>query len=277
MRPTMNARRTMLLPSIFAFCFLVATLFFAQFAGAQEDEQKGIDQGNYNIKQSIEFGGRLTSIGGDTPTYDTFVNLQEGARLLGFTTQMNSLNHHGAPFDRLYFTNFGYGGDPNDVSRLRISKNKWYDFDALFRRDENTWTYSLLANPLNPTTPFTNGPVGYGPPLCTSCVLGNSPHLFNTRRRMSDYNLLLLPQSRVRFRVGYSRNVNDGPSFSTIHQGTEQLLFQENKDTVNAYRVGIDFKFLPRTNISYDEILTYYKGDTGQTDNNQTFLLGNGM
>jgi hypothetical protein len=276
MRATMNARRTMLLPSIFAFCFLGATLFFAQSAGAQDDEQKGIDQGNYNIKQSIEFGGRLTSIGGDVPTYDTFVNLQEGARLLGFTVQMNSLNHHGAPFDRLYFTNFGYGGDPNEVSRLRISKNAWYDFDVLFRRDENTWNYSLLANPLNPTTPFTNGPPIYGPPLCTSCVLGNSPHLFNTRRNMSDYNLLLLPQSRVRFRVGYSRNVNDGPSFSTIHQGTEQLLFQENKDTVNAYRIGVDFKFLPRTNISYDEILTYYKGDTGQTDNNQTFLLSNG-
>ena len=34
-------------------------------------------------------------------------------------------------------SNFGYGGDPNDVSRLRVSKNKWYNFDALFRRDEN--------------------------------------------------------------------------------------------------------------------------------------------
>jgi hypothetical protein len=276
MRATISARRTMLLPSIAVSCFLAVTLLFVQLARAQDDEQKGIDQGNYNIKQSIEFGGRFVSIGGDTPTYDTFVNLQQGPRLLGFTTEMNSLNHHGAPFDRLYFNNFGYGGDPNDVSRLRVSKNKWYDFDALFRRDENTWNYSLLANPLNPTTPFTNGPVGYGPPLCTSCVLGNSPHLFNTRRRMSDYNLLLLPQSRVRFRVGYSRNVNDGPSFTTIHQGTEQLLFQENKDTVNAYRIGVDFKFLPRTNISYDEILTYYKGDTGQTDNNQIFLLGNG-
>ena len=276
MRATISARRTMLLPSIAVTCFLAATLLFAPPTRAQDDEQKGIDQGNYNIKQSIEFGGRFASIGGDTPTYDTFVNLQQGPRLLGFTTEMNSLNHHGAPFDRLYFNNFGYGGDPNDVSRLRVSKNKWYDFDALFRRDENTWNYSLLANPLNPTTPFTNGPVGYGPPLCTSCVLGNSPHLFNTRRRMSDYNLLLLPQSWVRFRVGYSRNVNDGPSFTTIHQGTEQLLFQENKDTVNAYRIGVDFKFLPRTNISYDEILTYYKGDTGQTDNNQIFLLGNG-
>ena len=44
---------------------------------------------------------------------------------------------------------------------------------------------------------------------------------------MSDYNLLLLPQSKIRFRLGYSRNIDEGPSFTTIHQGTEQLLFQD--------------------------------------------------
>src|SRR3984893_1501601 len=275
MREVTNARNRVLLPSITAACFLAMTLLCGQPARAQDDEQKGIEQGNYNIKQSIEFGGRFASIGGDTQTYDTFVNLQQGPRLLGFTTELQSLNHPDPLFYRFYFSNFGYGGDPNDVSRLRISKNKWYDFDALFRRDENFSNYSLLANPLNPTTPFTNGPAGYGPPLCTRCVLANSPHLFNTRRRMSPTNLLLLPQSRVRFRLGYSRDVNNGPSFTTIHQGTEQLLFQDNKDTVNAYHIGVDFKLLPRTNVSYDEILTYYKGDTGQTDHNQNFLLGN--
>ena len=44
----------------------------------------------------------------------------------------------------------GYGGDPNNASRLRMGKNKWYDFDAIFRRDENVWDHSLLANPLIP-------------------------------------------------------------------------------------------------------------------------------
>jgi hypothetical protein len=259
-----------------AICLMTVVFFCVLPVHAQEDEQKGIEQGNYNIKQSIEFGGRFASIGGDTQTYDTFVNLQQGPRLLGFTTEMNSLNHHGSLFDRLYFSNFGYGGDPNDVSRLRISKNKWYDFDALFRRDENFLNYSLLANPLNPTAPFTNGPPGYGPPACTNCVLSNSPHAYNSRRRMSDYNLTFLPQSRVRFRLGYARNVNDGPAFSTIHQGTEQFLLSDVKDTVNAYRLGVDFKILPRTNISYDQIFTYYKGDTGLSDNNQNFLLANG-
>ncbi len=243
-----------------------------------EEEQKGVDQGNYNIKQSIEFGGRFTSIGGDTQNYDTFVNLQQGPRLLGFTTEMNSLNHHGTLFDRLYFSNFGYGGDPNDVSRLRISKNKWYNFDALFRKDENFWDYSLQANPLNPTTPFANGPAGYGPPACTSCVLATSPHLFNTRRKLGDYSLLMLPESKVRLRVGYSRNIVEGPALSSIHQGTEQALFEDFKSTVNTYRVGVDFKVLPRTNISYDHIWTYSKGDTGTTDpfENPLFRLSNG-
>ncbi|HMI53012.1 MAG TPA: hypothetical protein VK525_15985, partial [Candidatus Saccharimonadales bacterium] len=124
-------------------CFLAVTLFGAFPARGQDEPQTGIDQGNYNIKQSIEFGGRFASIGGDQQTYDTFVNLQQGPRLLGFTTEMQSLDHHDTLFDRLYFSNFGYGGDPNDVSRLRIAKNRWYNFDGLFRRDENYFNYSL--------------------------------------------------------------------------------------------------------------------------------------
>jgi hypothetical protein len=244
----------------------------------QEDEQKGIDQGNYNIKQSIEFGGRFTSIGGDIQTYDTFVNLQQGARLLGFTMEMRSLDHHGTLFDRFSFSNFGYGGDPNMASRMHMSKNKWYNFDALFRKDVNYWDYSLQANPLNPTTPFANGPAGYGGTACTSCVLAESPHLMDTRRKLGDYNLLLLPQSKVRFRIGYSRNTVDGPVLSSIHQGTEQALFEDYSTTVNTYRIGVDFKMLPRTNISYDQIWNYYKGDTGTTDQNQNplFQLSNG-
>jgi hypothetical protein len=282
MREEKNARSLPLNEGRWLKCFLIASavaLFVVPAARAQqEEEQKGLDQGNYNIKQSIEFGGRFTSISGNKDIYDTFVNLQQGARLLGFTTEMRSLDHHASVFDRLYFSNFGYGGDPNEVSRLRISKNKWYGFDGLFRKDENFWNYALLANPLNPTTPFANAPAGFGPPACTSCVIRSSPHVFNTRRKLGDYSLLLLPQSAVRFRAGYSRNIVEGPGLSTIHEGTEQLLFENYKNTVNTYRIGVDFKILPRTNISYDQIWSYYKGDTGVTDpfQNPLFRLSNG-
>ena len=60
---------------------------------------------------------------------------------------MRSIDHNGLLFDTLSFSNFGYGGDPNDVTRLRIEKNKWYDFRMMFRRDKNFWDYNLSANP----------------------------------------------------------------------------------------------------------------------------------
>lgn len=236
-----------------------------------QEEQTGIEQGNYNVKQSIEFGYRFVDRSGDAGTYDTFLNLQQGPRLLDFSTEMRSLNHDGSFFDRLYFSSFGYGGDPNNVSRLRIEKNKMYDFTAMFRRDENTWDYSLLANPLNPTTPaFTNAPAGFNP------VIPNSPHLWNTRRKMQDYDLLAGPQSRVRVRLGYSYYSSDGPSFTTIHQGTEQFLFNNVVTSETTYRLGVDFRMLPKTNISFDQIYMKYKDDTGTTDQNQQFSLSNG-
>jgi hypothetical protein len=249
-------------------------LFFALLPGwsgpaAAQDSTEGVNAGNYNIRQSFEFGNRFTDFTGDPGTYNTFVDLRPGPRLLDFTVEMKSLHPVGSLFDRFYLSNFGYGGDPNDVSRLRVSKEKWYNFNALFRRDENDWNYSLLANPLNPASTFANAPAGFNP------VLNYSPHLFHTRRKLGDYDLTLRPQSKLRFRLGYSNNFNDGPSFSSYHQGTEALLLQDWRTTVNTYRFGVDFRGIPRTNISYDEFLNYYKGDTDQQDTNQTYQLAN--
>ena len=232
------------LPARLAGIFGIACVLLAGGAAvcAQEDADAaaGIEKGNYTIKQSVEFGFRFANISGDPQTYGTFVNLQQGARLLDFTTEMTSNNHAGLFFDRLFFSNFGYGGDPNNVSRLRVSKDKWYNFDAMFRRDVNSWDYSLLGNPLNPVSPAVpNAPAGFTP------LITSSPHLFDTVRRMGDYNLTVLPQSRVRLRLGYSRNVNEGPSFTTFHQGTEPLLFQNYKTTVDVFRIGVDLKLLP--------------------------------
>jgi hypothetical protein len=256
---------------VLLFSAALGSLGSPQAWGQQDDEQVGVNQENYNVKQSIEFGGRITSISGNTQSYDTFVNLQQGPRLLGFNVEMASLDHHATFFDRLSFSNFGYGGDPNVVSRFRVAKNAWYRFDALFRKDENFWDYSLLANPLNPTTPFANGPAGFGGAACTACVLNFSPHNMNTRRKMGDYNLIIRPESKVRLRMGYSRNTMEGPAFSSVHEGTDQFLLQDVKTTTDAYRVGVDVMVLPRTNISYDQIWNYYKGDTGITSAAQPF------
>jgi hypothetical protein len=270
--------------SRFVLAALILSGPVAMTSGAQQtDEQKGIDQGSYNIKQAIEFGYRFTDITGNLQTYNTMVNLQDGPRLLNFTMEMRSLDNRGTFFDRFYFSNFGYGGDPNVVTVLRVSKNKWYAFNGMFRHDENLWDYSLLANPFNPATPVANAPPNFNPvvnapaSVAGTPVIAVSPHYFNTRRNVQNYGVTFLPQSKIRFRVGYDLNTNNGPAFTAFHQGTEQFLSQNVSATLTQYRLGVDFRFLPKTNISYDQIWSYYKTDPGVTDQNQQFSVGTGF
>ncbi len=271
-------------PSFQSYIALSALSFafaFAVRAGAQSPPPaptppvEGIDSGNYNIRQTIEFGYRSTDVSGNPANYGTFVNLNSGVRLFEQSLDMRSLNHTGFLFDTLSMHSFGYGGDPNDVTRLRISKNKWYDFNGSFRRDRYPWNYNLLANPLNPATSIPAVPIT------------NSLHSMNTVRRMSDFNLTLLPQSRVRFRLGYTRNIQKGPSYSSFGgatlldpmtgYGTQTQLFQNWKTTLNAYHLGADFQVSRKTTIHYDQIFQYFKQDTSYTDNHFNYQLSNGV
>jgi len=104
----------------------------------------------YELKQSAEFGGRIADFSGNQGTWDTFVNLGSGPRLLEYSLDMHSPTHTGLFFDDLTFSNFGYGGDPINVSRLHVLKGTLFNLNASFRRDRNVFDYNLLANPLCP-------------------------------------------------------------------------------------------------------------------------------
>jgi hypothetical protein len=225
-------------------------------AEAPPAEPDGITSGGYQIHSSVELGYRSNDVTGSGDMYDTLVNLQTGPRILDQTLTMQSVDHQGLLFDDLYLNSFGWGGDPNNALRLRADKNKWYSLQSSFRRDQYFSDYDLWANPLNPPPPPAPG--GSTP----SIPILDSPHLFDTTRRMSDVDLTLLPQSRVSFRLGFSHNNMTGPSYSSIHEGTEASLLQDWNTTMNSYRLGVDFRIAPRTVLSYDQFLDYYKGDT---------------
>jgi len=228
-------------------------MLLAQSSSAGQNppgEPEGVTSGGYMIHSSVELGYRYNNVTGSGDMYDTLVNLHTGPRFLDETLSMQSLDHQGLLFDNLYLNSFGWGGDPNNALRLRADKNKWYNLQGSFRRDQNFFDYDLLANPLNPPTSTPSIPVL------------NSPHEFETTRRMSDVDLTLLPESQVSFRLGYSHNNMTGPSFSSIHIGTDALLLQPWNTTLNSYRMGVDWRILPRTVLSYDQFLYYYKGDT---------------
>jgi hypothetical protein len=213
-------------------------------------EPEGVTRGGYQIHSSVELGYRSTDVTGSGDMYDTLVNLRTGPRILDQTLTMQSVDHQGLLFDDLYLNSIGWGGDPNNYMRLRADKNKWYNLQSSFRRDQNFFDFDLLANPLNPPTSTPSIPVL------------RSPHEFDMTRRMSDVDLTLFPQSRVSFRLGFSHNNMTGPSYSSIHEGTEAALLQDWNTTMNSYRLGVDLRIAPRTVVSYDQFLDYYKGDT---------------
>jgi len=241
-------------------CLLVTTISMLAAAqntqgtgtasGQSSSAPEGWDASGYNVHQTVEFGYRGSDVTGSQAMYDSLVNLRSGPRFLEQSLSMQSVEHTGVLFDNLSISSFGWGGDPNNALRARIDKGKLYDFRASFRRDQTDFDYDLLANPLNPANSNPSVPVLM------------SPHSFFTRRRMQDYDLTLLPESKVDFRLGFSHNNMTGPSYSSVHEGTDALLYQNWNTTMNSYRAGIDFKVAPRTVLSYDQFLDYYKGDS---------------
>lgn len=244
----------------------VLALLLPSLAPAQDDdtETKGRVLGRYEVRQSIEFGGRITETNGNQQMYDSLVNLQSGPRLLGQELSMRSMDRSGGLFDTLYLSSFGLGGDPNDVVRLRIEKNKLYDFVGLYRRDKNFFDYNLFANPLNAVYPVS--------PLIANPAYVNSAHLQSTTRNMGDFNLTLFPQSAISIRLGYSRNDNQGAVFSSLHESNEANLLNDFRTRSDRYQFGVDVRAFKRTTISFDQFFVHDK-----TDNNQNLnpLFGN--
>lgn len=276
-------------PLVVALLIVLLPGFAHSQTGGPDTSDSGTEQaslppaekkmGAYVVNQSVEFGYRFTDVSSSSlnsgePTnlamYNTLVNLHTGPRLLEQTLSMQSPEHTGVLFDNVFVSSSGFGGDPNDLARARVSKYKWYDFNALFRRDWNFFDYDLFANPLNPLT------------STPAIFINDSPHLWNAVRRMTDLDLTLMPQSAISFRVGYSRNVFEGPSFTTIPEASdaeaiETELVQDNNVVTDTYRFGLDFKLLPGTNVSYDQFITHTHNDTSWNDQSFAWVLPSGM
>ena len=230
-------------------------------SGTTTENNAGLTLDQYRVKQTVEFGGRIADYSGSQSLWDSYVDLGSGPRLFEYSLNLHSDKHDGLLFDDFNFNNFGYGGDPNDVTRLQFSKGKWYDFDGLFRRDQSNFDYNLLANPLNP-------------PTSTLIVnVDNSPHAAYLTHRMTDLHLRILPLSAVRFRLGYSHNVEEGTAFSTIHEGTEAQLTQPAQTITDSYQFGISVRVLPRTILNYDQFFTHSKGNTWDELSSLPYLL----
>lgn len=246
----------------------IFTLLLMTAAAAAQDP-KPFSADGYTIHQTADLGGHIVQQSGSTAMYDTLVNLQSGPRVLGQTLEMHAIPGAKHPFfDTLFAASNGFGGDPTNFVTLRMSKGKLYDFQGLFRRDRRYFDYNLFDNPLVPAGVVSNG--------YTFPQVQNSPHLFNTVRRMTDVNLTLYPVSKVSFRAGYSQNLSEGPSYSSIHMGTEGQLLQNWRNNTDSWLGAVDWKPIARTLLTFEESVSHYKGDTNWQLTGLNLQLSNG-
>ena len=261
--------------ALFVVCLFSLGSIFAQTSGqtppsnppnppSSADEGKEI--GGFQVTQSIELGGRISDVTGSQPMYDTLVNLQTGVRILEQSLTMQSLTHEDV-FDTLTVNSFGWGGDPQQALRVRVSKHGWYTFTGSYQHMQNYFDYDLFANPLNPSPPAGSPSV----PILTS------PHSYYDRQNLYNFGIVVLPMKRVSFRFDYNRNSVFGPSLSSVHEGTEALTDQSNNTTLNGYRLGVDVRLTKKTTLSATQLFQSYSGDTGYGLNSfNSYPLSNG-
>ncbi len=91
---------------------------------------------------------------------------------------------------------------------------------------------------------------------------------------MQDYNLTLLPQSPFALPPGlFAQCRAKVRGLSPTTAACLPLFTTDYRTTENAYSAGVDFRFLPKTTLSYDQFLAYDKQDNITTDNNLNSLL----
>jgi hypothetical protein len=216
----------------------------------QAGSPRGANTGDYNVMDSFETGYRFAVVDGSMGTYRSDVNYGNGLRLLSGNLSVNSRDGHGRWFDQIVLNAIGLGNDPYQSVTLRVEKNKLYRYDLLWRLDDY----------FNPGLPVAAG-----------------LHLMDTSRHMQDHNLTLLPQSKIQFHLGYSRNTQDGPALSTVQlcfngniycgtAGNEFPVFENVRREQDEYRVGADVD-LAGFKLTVLHSWVFFKDDSGYQAN----------
>ena len=146
---------------------------------------------------------RFTNVSGSQQTYDTFVNLQQGPRLLGFTTHIRSLDYHGTCSTICFSATLAMAAterrlptsdQQEQVVRLQRHVSPRPESLGLFLAGESAES--------NPTRSQRSAQLQSNH-QCACKSAGdvpdwNSPDMTSsTRRNMQNYNLTIMPESIV--------------------------------------------------------------------------------
>jgi hypothetical protein len=191
---------------------------------------------------SVDFGYRWqTGIGGSVATYRTFVDLGAGPKLLA--TEFTLKDPKKRLFDEAHVRAYGWGGEPYSIFHLDARKSKWYDLAADYR--------DLVY--------FNNLPSFADPLLSRGITLDEQS--FDTRRRVSNFELDLLPGNWIVPYLGYSRDAGSGTGVAVFVSDANQFPVPNSlHDQTNLYRGGLRIE-RKRFHATLEQGGTTYKDD----------------
>jgi hypothetical protein len=217
--------------------------------------ETGEKAGDFTVISSLEFGYRGLRVDGDLNKYQSDLNYKAGPRLFDSSFLLKSTDGgKGGLFDSFLATSTGWGADPQGNLRVSVEQPKWYRFDATYRRFKY---FRFLNDFANPNWVFSPASFSVPPKLTTG------EHGYNTRVKLGDFDLTLLPKNRwIRFNVGYSPERYSGPAFTNYHVGgNEFMLLSELRSRANDFRVGADGKLGP-LNFSFLQGFRRFRDDS---------------
>lgn len=187
----------------------------------------------YDFHTTMEIGGQFADRHGSLEVYRSQVNYTSGARLFGFNFEGKARDPN-ALFTRMYFQAGGWGGDPYNWFRYGLSKDKWFDLKADYLRSDYFFIIPGFAR---------------------------NQHRNDQQRRRQNFDLTLLPQRKVRFRLGYSRNSSFGPTLTTYDFSRDEFtMFEPLRQTYDEYKIGADWN-IQRWSFFFDYSWRHFRND----------------
>lgn len=187
--------------------------------GPPPEELEPRPWGLFDTHLTLEIGGQIANIHGNNEVYRSHLNYSDGFRVFSF-------NFRGEAREDTFLTDFyvqgaGWGGDPSNWVRWGFSKDKWFDFRAHYRRNDYFWVFPGFAR---------------------------NQHFHDQERRWQTYDLTILPQRPLRFKLGYRRNssfaTSPGGTVTTSDvEGTREVFFffEPLRQTYDEYRLGVEW------------------------------------
>ncbi len=170
----------------------------------------------------IDLGYRWeTGVYGSNATYRSIVDLGSGPKLLG--TEFKILNANHRYFDQIDVRAYNIGDDPYESIHLGVRKAKLYDFSGDYR---NIAYYNNLP--------------GFADPLMGATGAFLNEQSLDTRQKLYNFRLDLLPGRWIVPYLAYERNSDTGLGVATFVSGGDEFpVVNLVRNSTNDYRGGV--------------------------------------